>query len=124
MSPSEQFEREREALHNLVDASFVAMYQWRADHPQAGFDEITAQVISHRRRFVALWLQQLACQHGCGEVAEGLRCERCGQPLVYKGRSRRVVEHLEAEVELKRAYYYCPHCRGGIFPPRSPAEIG
>ena len=62
-------------------------------------------------------LEQLACQHGHGEVVEGLICERCGRPLVYKGEPQRDIENLEGEPRLKRAYYHCPHCEGGVFPP-------
>ena len=46
-----------------------------------------------------------------------LKCEKCGRRMDYKGqKSKRVVTEA-GEVTLKRAYYYCPHCRVGIFPP-------
>ena len=62
-------------------------------------------------------LAQLACQHGDGEVVEGVSCPECGQAMSYKGSPRREVEHLEGEMELVRAYYYCAPCEGGLFPP-------
>jgi hypothetical protein len=46
-----------------------------------------------------------------------LKCEKCGRRMDYKGqKSKRVVTET-GEVTVKRAYYYCPHCRVGIFPP-------
>ena len=46
-----------------------------------------------------------------------LKCEECGRRMEYKGqKSKRVVTET-GEVTVKRAYYYCPHCRVGIFPP-------
>jgi uncharacterized protein with PIN domain len=49
------------------------------------------------------------------EVANG--CPTCGGRLRHKGyRSRRVVTET-GEVTIKRAYYYCEHCRRGVFPP-------
>jgi hypothetical protein len=46
-----------------------------------------------------------------------LKCEKCGGRMDYKGqKSKRVVTET-GEVTVKRAYYYCPHCRVGIFPP-------
>lgn len=46
-----------------------------------------------------------------------LKCEVCGRQMDYKGqKSRRVVTET-GEALVKRAYYYCPHCRVGIFPP-------
>jgi hypothetical protein len=63
-------------------------------------------------------LEVLARQHGSGIVAEGRICAGCGQAMSYKGELKRDVEHyLEGETELERAYYYCAHCEGGIFPP-------
>lgn len=61
-------------------------------------------------------LAQLASQNGDGTVVEGVRCPDCGQAMSYKGKSRREVTHLEGELGLERAYYYCTACESGIFP--------
>lgn len=52
-------------------------------------------------------IKQLAQQHGDGEVIEGLPCPDCGGAMIYKGRPKRAVAHLEGETGLERAYYYC-----------------
>ena len=118
MASSEQHERDREAFHARADRMFEETYAWRQAHPHASLDEIVDQAIPHRRKLMGLLLQQLASQNGTGEVLDGLQCERCGRPMVYKGRLKREVEHLEAGIELKRAYYYCPQCQDSFFPPR------
>jgi hypothetical protein len=88
---------------------------WREQHAEASFDEIAAQVTPRRRALMGELLEALACQHGSGMVAEGLACEQCGQALEYKGEPARDAEHhLEGEIELKRAYYYCPRCEARI----------
>jgi hypothetical protein len=52
-------------------------------------------------------------------VPEGQVCPGCGGQMVYKGEPERQIEHyLEGETELRRAYYYCPLCERGLFPPR------
>ena len=43
-------------------------------------------------------------------------CERCHQPMVYKGQQRRRVVTEDGEIEVERAYYYCATCRAGVFP--------
>jgi predicted nuclease with RNAse H fold len=124
MASSEKTERDRQELQRLMDELYDEMHRWREEHPEASLDEIAREAVLRRRRLMAVWLEQLACQHGTGAAAEGLTCEKCGQPLIYKGRQRRKVEHTEAEIDLKRAYWYCPHCEGGIFPPGPPAAAG
>ncbi len=47
----------------------------------------------------------------------GLRCPNCGPEMRYKGREHRYLRTRSGEVELERAYYYCPTCRRGHFPP-------
>jgi hypothetical protein len=94
------------------------LWRWREAHPEATFDEIANQVTPQRRAVMAEVLKVLARQHGSGQVAQGQACPDCGEAMVYKGEPKREIEHyLEGETELKRAYYYCPACERGLFPP-------
>jgi len=110
-------EKAKEEMRQAFEQMWEELQDWRAKHPEAGFDEIAAQVTPRRRGLMGQVLAQLACQHGDGEVVEGLRCPDCGQAMSYKGRPRRDIEHLEGETELVRAYYYCTQCESGLFPP-------
>ena len=123
MRSKEQKEQDRRRWRAQAEEVYEELYEWRERHPEASFDEIANQVTPRRQELMEKLLAQLACQHGQGEEVEGLVCEECGQPLVYKGKPLRGVEHLEGETELRRAYYYCPHCEGGIFPPGPPSEV-
>ena len=93
------------------------LYSWRAAHPEASFDQIANELTPKRRALMGQLLEQLACQHGAGEVLEGVKCPACGEMMKYKGGARREVEHLEGETELVRAYYHCTGCKSGLFPP-------
>jgi len=115
-------EQSQGLLQTAFDQMYHELYRWREAHPKASFDEIVQQVTPRRQRLMGLLVAQLAGQHGRGEVVTGLCCERCGQALVYKGQSPRQVEHLEGETQLQRAYYHCPHCESGFFPPRPSIE--
>jgi uncharacterized protein with PIN domain len=44
-------------------------------------------------------------------------CPACGKKMRYKGRKERDLVTETGEVRLERAYYYCPTCRKGFFPP-------
>jgi len=124
MKSGEQREQDKRHTQAKFEEMCEELYQWRERHPEASFDEIANQVTPRRQELMGTLLAQLACQHGQGEEAEMLACEECGQPLVYKGKPPRGVEHLEGETKLRRAYYHCPHCKGGIFPPRPAVEVG
>jgi len=111
-------------IRKLAEQLYDEMYQWREAHPAASLDEIIRQAALRRRQLMALWVEQLAGQHGTGEGAEELRCETCGGAWVYKGRTRRRVEHIEAEVDLNRAYWYCPTAKVGFFPLDRRLQLG
>jgi DNA-directed RNA polymerase subunit RPC12/RpoP len=102
---------------SLVQAMHDELYAWRENHPEATLDEIAAQVTPRRRQLMGELIAQLACQEGHGARAEGIACPDCGQPMVYKGDVPCTREHLEGEITLKRAYYFCPKCQQKVFPP-------
>ena len=110
-------EAHRAQLTALLDRMYEELYEWRDKHPEASLDEIAQQVGRRRRQVMGEWIAQLACQHGDGTVVDGLCCPHCGGRLIYKGKSSIRQEHLEGEIALKRASYYCPACKAGIFPP-------
>ena len=124
MSNQERREQDKERLLAQFAGMYEELYQWRAEHPAASFDEIANQVTPRRQELMGALLSRLALQYGSGEVAAGFSCEQCGQQMGYKGKPRRGVEHLEGEARFKRAYYYCAHCEGGLFPPGPAVTVG
>ena len=52
-----------------------------------------------------------------GQNIPVLRCKGCGQALHNKGEKHRYLRTRSGDVEVERAYYYCPTCRVGLFPP-------
>jgi DNA-directed RNA polymerase subunit RPC12/RpoP len=115
---------ESENVEGMFAAMRAEMKTWRAAHPKATLDEIAAQVTPRRKELMGAWLDELALQHGNGYECMGLRCERCGETMIYKGTPEREVLLLEGDMELARAYYRCPRCERGLFPPGSPTEAG
>lgn len=95
--------------------------QWRAAHPQATFDEIDAEV---QRQFAPLQAQVVVelsgeAAAGAADPAAEVRCPQCGAAMQRRGRRpRQVPTRQGAWVSLRRAYYVCPACGAGHFPPR------
>ena len=113
-----QHDKEKARLQQAFEAMYDELWAWREAHPEATFDEIAAQVTPRRRAVMAEVLEALARQRGSGQVPEGQTCAKCGGAMAYKGEPRREIEHyLEGETALNRAYYYCPKCKSGLFPP-------
>lgn len=113
-----QREKAKAGLQQAMGQMYDELWHWREKHPEATFDEMAAQVTPRRRAVMAELLRVLAGQHGTGQEAAGQVCPGCGGQMEYKGEPKREVEHyLEGETELNRAYYYCPQCKSGLFPP-------
>ena len=55
-----------------------------------------------------------------GEQAEPSEviCEGCQVRMHKRGRRKKRVVTKRGEIELERAYYVCPQCGVGVFPPR------
>ncbi len=107
-------EEEAEFLQAAA-AMYKRLQAWRSQNLDASFDEIAEQVTPQRRELMGILLKQLAEQ--ADEQVHAPSCESCGQEMVYKGTPSRGVVHSEGEGGLERAYYHCPDCASGLFPP-------
>jgi hypothetical protein len=77
------------------------------------------QVLALAARAIEQRLNSDASDH----VGPSLSCN-CGYPARYAGRRIKVFQSILGELRLGRAYYYCPHCRGGFCPRDSHLGIG
>jgi predicted RNA-binding Zn-ribbon protein involved in translation (DUF1610 family) len=64
-----------------------------------------------------LLLESLVALRGTGQEAPGPKCPECGKEMRYKGLKDRGLATSVGEIELERAYFYCPDCKQGFFPP-------
>lgn len=75
---------------------------------------------------VALNLRQEVAQEVTEALSEeagqyqevDVMCPDCKQPMRHKGYRKKWIKSQTGEVQIKRAYYYCPDCQAGHFPPR------
>lgn len=102
---------------------WATLTAWHDDHPEATFDEMEEEVGSQGRVVLGELMGLVLRRGDLGAEAEGLRCERCGREMVFKGYPTKTVHGLKVDVRLPRAYYVCPHCQVGVFPPGSAVEV-
>ena len=90
---------------------------WYEANPEATFDEID-EYLGRRRRAVLGELLELRLRQGdLGATPEAPRCRRCGKAMEFKGYLPKSVQGLDIGAEISRAYFHCPTCKEGVFPP-------
>jgi hypothetical protein len=122
LSASQASEKFSEAARALW-GEFNAWYQ---AHPEATFDEMESYLGEEGRGLLGKALALILRQGDLGATPQGRRCERCGGEMVFKGYPEKAIQGLKVDAEIPRAYYTCPRCEAGIFPPgpTSAAEAG
>jgi hypothetical protein len=122
LSPSHASETFSEAAH----AMWVEFNAWYLVHPEATFDEMESYLGEEGRRLLGKALELVLRQGDLGATVQGYRCERCGEEMVFKGYPEKVIQGLKVDAEIPRAYYTCPRCEAGVFPPgpASATEVG
>jgi hypothetical protein len=96
---------------------------WYQDHPEATYDEMEEKLGKRRRARLGDFLELSLRQGDLGAAPEAPSCKQCTQPMVFKGYPKKEVHGLEADVKIPRAYYVCPTCGIGLFPPGSSSTI-
>ena len=97
---------------------------WYWDQPGATYDEMEGRLGEERRGFFGSFLEQSLRQGDLGTTPEAPLCKKCGKPMKFKGYPKKAVHGLETDAQIPRAYYVCPTCEVGFFPPgpTSPTE--
>lgn len=114
----------RDNLMAYVEQWVDELLAWNQARPEATLSEIESHARLKRRELMSQVLREMLMHHGTGEVVEGVPCPSCGQLMTYKGKPGVTVETREAPTRIQRAYYHCPSCSEGLFPPGSTAESG
>ena len=99
---------------------------WYEANPEATFDEIEEHLGRRRRAVLGELLELRLRQENLGATPEAPGCEGCGKPMEFKGYLTKSVQGLDVEAEICRAYFHCPTCKVGVFPPgpTAAAEAG
>ena len=112
----------REAFLAAAGHLWDEFQAWYDAHPEATYDEMELELRNHRRVLMGETMELTLQRGDLGASAQRPRCEQCGRALVFKGYPSKGVHGLEGEAEIPRAYYVCPHCELGVFPPGPSTE--
>ncbi len=117
--PEMKAELQAEA-ERLIDA----LLDWTEQTEAPNLTQIEDEVLKLRQQF-AEKLAAAAVEQQPASAPLTVNCPECGQAMHQKKkRQRRPVTSRIGGVALNRAYYYCDHCRVGLFPPGSATASG
>ena len=92
------------------------LWSWRRGEPGVSFDGIMERVRQERAALMKPLVEELVGE--AGELEVDVCCSACRGQAQNKGKKKKVIQHREGAVAIKREYYYCPSCKQG-FPPGS-----
>jgi hypothetical protein len=96
-----------------------ALLDWTEQTAAPNLTQIEDEVLKLRQEF-AEKLAAAAVEQQSANAPLTVKCPQCGRGMHQKKKcQRRRVTSRIGGVALNRAYYYCDHCRVGLFPPGS-----
>ena len=98
-------------VENLVEQTLA-----QAEHPLT-LTEIEELALGVRRQVEAEITAALVEQRVQNTSSELPMCPTCGRRMHPKGKKQRDIRTGSGEIAIQRPYFYCSHCRSGIFPP-------
>lgn len=115
---SEQLEAELMAEAKALIAELVA---WEREAGAPKLSEMEAKALVVRQRFGQRLLEALIEDQEARQPAEPPKCPTCRAEMRYKGQKETDIETRLGGIKVERGYYYCAHCKSGLFPPGSAA---
>lgn len=113
MAPKEELEA------RLMAEAQAAIRRMLAEREKE--EDLTMTEIERLARTVGQAMMQDISQELVAEESQrhAMRdCPTCGQKMRNKGKKERDIISETGTIRVERTYYYCEHCREGVFPPR------
>ena len=116
--------REKLRAEFLVEAEelFDELMAWDEATQAPDLTQIEDIVLKLRKQFGERLAQKVLEQQEQRQPAEKVICPNCQTEMVPKGAKRHQVESRIGNLPVERAYYHCPQCKQGLFPPGSTTE--
>ena len=100
-----------------AEAVIDELLAWHLETDQPNLAQIEEKVLDLRQRLSEQMSQAVIANQEAVRPVPGPGCGQCGQEMRYKDMKKVRVSSWVGELKLERGYYYCEHCRRGLFPP-------
>lgn len=111
----------RRVVEEVIRERVAGFVEWGREERAYTFEEIEEEALEMGRVVVREMIGVAVMEEGAKEERDRERpepdCEGCGRPMRYKGKLGRGIESKVGRVGIERAYYHCPSCKVGFFPP-------
>lgn len=93
------------------------LLDWEEKNERPNLTMLEEEILAIRKAFGEEVLRVVISGQENRQPVETLRCKGCGGTLRNKGEKERDLASRLGDLAIERGYYYCPHCKAGIFPP-------
>lgn len=100
-----------------AEEAIAELLVWDNAHPASAFTEIETLLLQIRKRLGERITVAVLEAQASRRPVPGPTCAACGDELHYKGDKPLGFGSLVGEITIRRGYYYCDHCKSGLFPP-------
>ena len=104
-------------LMKEAEAIIDELLDWHLEIDKPNLSQVEGKVLALRQRLSEQMSQTVIENQEAVRPVPGPSCGKCGQEMRYKGLKQNTVSSWVGELKLERGYYYCEHCRRGLFPP-------
>lgn len=104
----------QEASEQLIER----LLDWEEKNKRPNLSMMEEEILSIRKAFGEELLRVAIEGQESRQPVEPIKCAGCGEKMSNKGDKVRDVASRLGDLEIERGYYYCPHCKAGVFPPR------
>jgi hypothetical protein len=95
------------------------LLDWTADTPAPTLTQIEEVILNLRKRLSEHMALTVIGAQATVRPLPSPHCPTCQREMHYKDMKGNTVESRVGSLPLERGYYYCEHCRTGLFPPGS-----
>ncbi len=104
-------------LMKKAEEQIDRLLEWEEQTEAPTLTQFENEVLVSRQVLSEAMLETMMTGQEQHSPAGPVACPQCSQPMEPKGLQTKLVETRAGTLRLKRAYYYCPRCQVGIFPP-------
>ena len=106
-------------LMQQAEQAVEELLDWTESTSAPTLTEIEDKVLKLRKRMSEAMAQVVIEAQATVQPERRPVCPNCQSRMHFKAKKGTSVESRAGRLKLKRGYYYCEHCRRGIFPPRA-----